>query len=76
MCRGDPETGLRLIGYIEKTGDEDMEWASITGAVRKWRERDRERRALQTMSDRDLADIGLVRSDIEAVVRGNYGRSR
>ena len=76
MCGGRAETGRCGMRHIEETGDDDMDWLTIAGVVLEWRKRDRERRALQRMSDRDLADIGLVRNDIEAVVRGNYERSR
>lgn len=76
MCGGKPETGRCDMRHIEETGDDDMDMLTIAGVIREWRKRDRERRELQRMSDHELADIGLVRNDIEAVVRGNYERSR
>ena len=53
-----------------------MDIATIVSGVRKWRERNRDRHALQSLSDRDLADIGLTRSDIEAALRGGLTRAR
>ncbi len=43
-------------------------------AIRRWRSRERARRELNSLDDRQLADIGLSRADIEAVVSG-AGRS-
>ena len=48
-----------------------MDIATITRAVRTWQERNRARRELERLSDRDLADIGLTRSGIEAALRGD-----
>ena len=53
-----------------------MDIATIVNGVRQWRERNRDRHALQSLSDRELADIGLTRSDIEAALRGDYARAR
>ena len=58
-----------------QSGDEDMDIAGIAKAVREWRERDRARRELQFLSDRELADIGLTRSGIELAVRGEHRRA-
>ena len=52
-------------------GVEIMHVATIGRAVRRWQERNRARRELQRLSDRDLADIGLTRSGIEAALRGD-----
>ena len=60
-----------------------MDFTPITRAVRKWRERSRAwrersraRQELQRLTDLELADIGLSRGDIDAVVRGDIVRSR
>ena len=53
-----------------------MDLTPIARTVRKWRERGRARRELQRLSDLELADIGLSRGDIDAVVRGDFVRSR
>lgn len=53
-----------------------MDIAGIAKAVREWRERDRARRELQFLSDRELVDIGLTRSGIELAVRGEHRRAR
>ena len=38
------------------------------------RQRAQVRRELEAATDRDLRDIGMTRSDIDAVVAGNYHR--
>lgn len=38
--------------------------------IRRWRQYRRNVRILQSMSNRELADIGLMRGDIETRVRG------
>ena len=53
-----------------------MDIAGIAKAVREWRERNRARRELQFLSDRELADIGLTRSGIDLAVRGEHRRVR
>jgi uncharacterized protein YjiS (DUF1127 family) len=45
---------------------------AVVTAFKAWREREALRQELYQMSDFELADIGLVRSDIEAVVTGTY----
>ena len=52
-----------------------MHVATIARAVRRWHERNRARRALYGMSERQLADVGLVRRDIEAALRGDPRRA-
>jgi uncharacterized protein YjiS (DUF1127 family) len=44
--------------------------------VRAWREREQARAELMSLDDRSLADIGLSRSDIPAVLSGEYQSSR
>lgn len=53
-----------------------MDFAPITRAVRKWRERGRARHELQRLTDLELADIGLSRRDIDSALRGDIVRSR
>ena len=53
-----------------------MDFTPITRTVRKWRERSRARQELLRLSDLELADIGLSRGDIDAVVRGDFVRAR
>ncbi|MDE0050740.1 MAG: DUF1127 domain-containing protein [Rhodospirillales bacterium] len=53
-----------------------MDFASITQAVRNWQERHRARRELESLTDRELADIGISRGCIDAAVRGTIVRSR
>ncbi len=43
-------------------------------AVRRWQERGRVMNELQLMDDRQLADIGLSRGDIESVASGSFDR--
>ncbi|MBI4966849.1 MAG: DUF1127 domain-containing protein [Rhodospirillales bacterium] len=45
---------------------------AVVTAFKAWRERETLRHELSQMTDFELADIGLVRSDIEAVVTGTY----
>ncbi len=44
------------------------------GAVRRWQAREQVRNQLAAMDDRQLADIGLSRGDIEAVAEGKMVR--
>ena len=53
-----------------------MDFASITQAVRNWQERHRARQELESLTDRELADIGISRGCIDAAVRGTIVRSR
>ncbi|MSO74729.1 MAG: DUF1127 domain-containing protein [Alphaproteobacteria bacterium] len=46
----------------------------MLNAVRRWREQGRVLNELQSMDDRQLADIGLSRGDIESVASGKYSR--
>jgi uncharacterized protein YjiS (DUF1127 family) len=51
-------------------------WGWLSAPVRGYFERELVVRELTSLSDRDLADMGLSRSDLPAVVRGLYGRDR
>ena len=53
-----------------------MDIAGIAKAVREWRVRNRARRELEFLSDRELADIGLTRSEIAQAVRGEHRKAR
>lgn len=75
MC-GWPDLGSRNTDDTPETGGEVMDFAPIAQAVRKWRERSRARHELQRLTDLELADIGLSRGDIDAVVRGDMVRAR
>jgi uncharacterized protein YjiS (DUF1127 family) len=44
-------------------------------AVRSWYRRKRAIAALHALSDRSLADIGIARSEIDAVVGAHYRRA-
>ena len=46
----------------------------LLNALRAWRNRDRVSHELNRMTDRELADIGIVRSDIQSVVQGTFVR--
>lgn len=46
----------------------------LINALRSWRSRSRISVELSSLSDRQLADIGIGRSDIEAVVNGRFER--
>ena len=49
-------------------------WRWLTAPVRAFFERELVLRELGSLGDRDLADIGLTRSDVPAIVRGMYRR--
>lgn len=44
--------------------------ATLVSRVSEWRDMRATRRALSRLSDRELADIGLTRSDIDWVAQG------
>ena len=48
--------------------------ARIAGLTQRWRAAERARRELYNMSDFELTDIGLTRSDIGVVAEGRYRR--
>jgi len=59
-------------GYSIRACLADMA-SGILGLMARWNERSRASRYLQTLSDQNLSDIGLRRSDILSSV---YGQSR
>ena len=48
--------------------------AKLIHAFRAWRSYDRSLRELSRLNDRELADIGISRSDIPAVARSSSRR--
>ncbi|MBT3172092.1 MAG: DUF1127 domain-containing protein [Rhodospirillaceae bacterium] len=46
----------------------------LINVFRSWLNRSRTSYELSNMSDRQLADIGIARGDIDAVVRGHFER--
>lgn len=44
--------------------------ASLLNNLRRWRDRRTAAEELRSLSDRNLADIGLTRDDIPSVIRG------
>ena len=46
--------------------------SNVVRAIRRWQERGRVINELQSMDDRQLADIGLSRGDIESVATGKF----
>jgi uncharacterized protein YjiS (DUF1127 family) len=48
---------------------------SVVRALRRWNARENVRRELSAMDDRQLADIGLSRGDIELVAHGKLTRN-
>ncbi len=51
-----------------------MIFLTIINAFRNWRKRGQVRYELYSMSDRQLADIGLTREDIDSVANGDFQR--
>lgn len=47
-------------------------FATLTQAMKTWNARRETRAMLESMGDRELKDIGLTRSDINAVAEGRY----
>ncbi len=46
----------------------------VLNVVRRWREQGRLLNELQSMDDRQLADIGLSRGEIQSVASGKFER--
>ena len=59
-----------------EAGDETMRVASVLRKLRKWHEDSLTRKTLSRLSDRDLADIGLLRSDVDPGLTGYAERAR
>ena len=57
-------------------GEIDMKVPSLINRVRAWKRRSRISYELNSMSDHDLADIGITRGDIARVVQGRFIRGR
>jgi len=53
-----------------------MNVASILRGVRNWRESSLARHKLARFSDRDLADIGLSRADVDSGLTGDAEHAR
>ncbi len=51
-----------------------LAFAAMTGAVRTWNDARTTRNALNSLSERELSDIGLSRGEIETVARGTFTR--
>jgi len=51
-----------------------MKVPSLINRVRAWKRRTRISYELNSMSDRDLADIGITRGDISSIVQGRFIR--
>ncbi len=47
---------------------------TVISTIRAWQNRSRVNHELNAMSDRQLADIGISRNDIDAVVSGRLVR--
>lgn len=67
-------TGRRSTGPIGIAPTADTIWGWLAAPFRGFVARERALRELAGLGDRDLADIGLTRSDIPAVVAGLRGR--
>ena len=56
------------------TGDTQMFADSLISTFRAWQNRNRVSHELSALSDRQLADIGILRNDIDAVDNGRMER--
>ena len=52
-----------------------MNFLPLINTLRSWRNRSRVSYELSSMSDRQLADIGIARGDIDAVGHGRFVRN-
>lgn len=66
MTRPAPFGAITTYGFVQV-------FASIRERVVGWNDTRRTRRALNALSDRDLADIGLTRADVDRVAMGQHG---
>ncbi len=57
-----------------RAGKSGLSIASLLGALAAWNDARMTRNALSRLSNRELDDIGLLRSDIETVVNGDIIR--
>ena len=57
----------------ERIGDQDM-LTSIARLFNEWKRYSEARRELSHLSDRELADIGITRSDIDRIALGQADR--
>ncbi|MBF0268734.1 MAG: DUF1127 domain-containing protein [Alphaproteobacteria bacterium] len=65
----DQDNAAQAFGWVEK-----LSWLAVRALVglASWNERRRISAELMAMDDRQLADIGLVRTDIDRVASGQY----
>ncbi|MEE9300460.1 MAG: DUF1127 domain-containing protein [Alphaproteobacteria bacterium] len=52
-----------------------MFWMKLVEMITRWHEKHELHRQLWAMDERQLQDIGITRSEIDAVVRGTRQRS-
>ena len=69
-CRNPVGTGM--VGR-ERIGDKEM-LTSIARLFNEWKRYSEARRELSHLSDRELADIGITRSDIDRIALGQADR--
>jgi uncharacterized protein YjiS (DUF1127 family) len=69
-CRNPAASAMVTGGRI---GDEDM-LTSIARLFNEWKRYSEARRELSHLSDRELADIGITRSDIDRIALGQADR--
>jgi uncharacterized protein YjiS (DUF1127 family) len=72
MSDGDTRPGTAVIPG-ERIGDQDM-LTSIARLFNEWKRYSEARRELSHLSDRELADIGITRSDIDRIALGQADR--
>ena len=72
MSDGDTRPGTAVIPG-ERIGDQDM-LTSIARLFNEWKRYSEARRELSHLSDRELADIGITRSDIDRIALGQGDR--
>ncbi len=65
----DQDNAAQAFGWVEK-----LSWMAVRALVglASWNEKRRISAELMAMDDRQLADIGLVRTDIDRVASGKY----
>ena len=75
QSHGEP-AGKRVPEFLNNTypGDTEMIALPLINALRSWRSRSRVSLELSSMTDSQLADIGISRGDIDAVVHGRFVR--